>query len=71
MLRCFLPLEVLPGRIYDLGLKLRNRDGFQTVKVTLDGQARAVVGLDIGTSVFAGITGCEGQNRFYDFELSR
>jgi hypothetical protein len=71
MLRSFLPVSVLPERVYTLGLELSGRRNHQSVKVFLDGQAKMTVGLNMGPSVYAGITGCEGQNRFYDFELSR
>jgi len=71
MLRAFLPSTTMPEKVYTLGLELRNRNNHQQIKVLLDGQEKMTAGLHIGPSVFAGITGCEGQNRFYDFELSR
>ena len=52
------------GRRYVLDVE---REGGQ-LTVRVDGHVLGV-GLELPEKLYAGITGCEGHNRFYEFEL--
>jgi hypothetical protein len=71
MLRGFMPRPLNANQTHSLTLQLKHHGRRQAVNILLNEQVQMTIGLEIGPKMFAGITGCEGENRFYSFELSQ
>ena len=55
---------------YNLEVKVsRTRKGMKEMVVKCGGQEIGYVDNDLPDSFYAGIIGCEGRNRFYDFKI--
>lgn len=61
----------LPQKRYDLKVTLKNfRKSSRILTVECDGVEFGFEDADLPKSVYAGITGCEGINRFYNFRVN-
>ena len=57
---------------YDLSVKVtRTRKGVKEMVVKCGGHELGYVDNDLPDTFYAGIIGCEGRNRFYDFKITR
>lgn len=57
---------------YDLSVKVaRTRKGVKEMVVKCGGYEMGFVDNDLPDAFYAGIIGCEGRNRFYDFKIGR
>ncbi len=65
----FLQAKYKPKQIYTLEVKLENTDKGRMMTISCDGKSFGYMDESLPESYYAGITGCEGRNRFYDFSI--
>ncbi len=69
----YLASKFYPGKVYDLSVSLNHTAKGTQMVIRCDGKEFGCT-LPAGSSAdgyFAGITGCEGINRFYDFKVTQ
>ncbi len=67
----FLEAEFLPGKRYNLQVRLSCTKHGKVMTVTCDGRTFGYADNNLPDSYYAGIIGCEGRNRFYDFKIKQ
>ena len=67
----FLKAKFLPKKRYDLQVKLSYTKRGKIMTVTCDGKTFGYTDNNLPDSYYAGLIGCEGRNRFYDFKVKQ
>ncbi len=65
----FMEAEYKARKPYTLEVKLETTRKGRMMTVSCDGKTFGYMDFDLPESYYAGITGCEGRNRFYDFSI--
>lgn len=68
-LAAFLRAPFKPKTKYDLKVSLQKRHGTKQLSVSCGGHVFGYEDDDLPETFQAGVTGCEGRNRFYDFRV--
>lgn len=70
-LAAFLKEKFLPRKIYDLKIILKKRKSLTQMTIECDGKKFGYQDEDFPVEFYAGLTGCEGRCRFYDFKIKK
>ena len=70
-LAAFLKTEFKPKKKYDLQVKLAYTRRGKVMTVTCEGKTFGYTDNSLPDSFYAGIIGCEGRNRFYNFSVKQ
>jgi len=66
----FVKTPYLPKTVYDLSVKIeKTGKGHRQMTVSCGGTTLGYADMDLPDSFYAGVIGCEGRNRFYDFRV--
>lgn len=63
----FSEFEILPDEMIDIEVKF----GRKKIEININGNAATIENEDFPENFHIGITGCEGPNRFYEFEIEK
>ena len=67
----FLPVKILPKVKYELEVEVKRTLTGTILEVSVADREMIVKDINLDNEYYAGIIGCEGINRFYDFEIDK
>jgi hypothetical protein len=67
----YLKAEFTPKTIYKMNIKISTLRGSKYLTVTIGKKEMQIQLKHLPDPIYAGITGCEGKNRFYNFEIKQ